>query len=337
MDAPLLPRNPEEGARLLALGFLDQAAAAFPRLHDPSDPEGLHDFRVALRRLRSCLRAYDSHLGRSLSKKLKKRLRDLAQATGPGRDTEVQAEWLRTQDKHLGASHRAGLRWLLERLDERLREARGRLVDELEEDFPDLERDLRDRLSVYRTEVYLDAQARRARFGEATAAILREQVAELEKHLARVEDPADEEEAHEARISAKRLRYLLEPLLDEIPSAAPTVKRLKALQDVLGELHDAHVLETELRERLETASSDRFSRLFRLSIEEAPDVAAVRVQRRGAVENSLIALGRLNRTRRDRLFRKLEEGWLGGREAEALRELGEVGEALLGQPPPPPS
>lgn len=328
MDQTLLPRDPEEGARLLALTFLDQAAAAFPRLEDPSDTEGLHDFRVALRRLRSGLRAYRSHLGKSLPKKLRNRLRDLAQATGPGRDTEVQIEWLREQGRHLSSSHRAGLHWLLARLDERFQKARAELSDQLREEFPALEADLRDRLSVYRTEVHLDARARRATFGEVTAAILRDQAAELETHLAGIQDAEDETEAHEARISAKRLRYLLEPLLDEIPSAAPVVKRLKALQDVLGELHDAHVLETELHASAVAAASDRFSKLFSVAIQEVPDEAVLRAQRRGGAENGVIALGRLNRARRDRLFRKLEEGWLGGREAGALRELGEVAEAL---------
>jgi len=335
MDQPLLSRDPEEGARLLALAFLDQAAAAFPRLRDRSDPEGLHDFRVALRRLRSCLRAYRSHLDKGLPKKLEKRLRRLAASTGPGRDLEVQIEWLRPQSRHLAPSHRAGLSWLVARLDERLQKEHAGLTDHLDEEFPALEKDLRDRLSVYRTEIHLDAQARRPTFGEATAVILREQAAELETHLARIRDADDETEAHEARISAKRLRYLLEPLLDEIPPAAPAaqvIKKLKGLQDVLGELHDAHVLETELHEAAVSAASGRYSGLFRLAIQEAPDERLLRTQRRSAAENGVIALGRLNRARRDRLFRKIEESWLGGQEAEPLRELEEVAAEL--SPPP---
>lgn len=330
MDQPLLSRNPEEGARLLALGFLDQAAAAFPRLKDPADTEGLHDFRVALRRLRSCLRAYRPCLGKGLPKKLEKRLRKLAQSTGPGRDTEVQIEWLRPQGRNLAPSHRAGLTWLLARLDERLAKERDRLAETLDEKFPALEQDLRDRLSVYRMEVHLDMPARRTTFGDATAAILREQAAELEKHLAGIQDAGDETEGHEARISAKRLRYLLEPLVDEIPSAAPIVKRLKALQDVLGELHDAHVLEAELHTAAVDAASDRAFKLFSASLDA--DDAALQARRRGLTENGVIALGRLNRARRDRLFRDLEESWLSGREAELFAELAQVAAALGGLP-----
>lgn len=330
MDQPLLSRAPEEGARLLALAFLDQAAAAFPRLKDPADTEALHDFRVALRRLRSCLRSYRALLDDSLPRKLRRRLRDLAQETGPGRDTEVQIEWLRPRGQHLASSHRAGLLWLLGRLDERMKEAYSHLAEHLEDRFPQVEEDLRKRLSVYRTEVHLAAGARRPMFAEATADILRDQAAELEKHLARIEDEDDETEAHEARISAKRLRYLLEPLVDELPPAGSVVKRLKTLQEILGELHDAHVLETELQTAVIDAAAERARKLFDVSIHEVLDEKVLRAERRRSVESGIIALARLNRARRDRLFQKLETGWLDGNDADFFRDVAQLGE-LMGQ------
>lgn len=332
MDHPLLSRTPEEGARRLALSFLDQATAAFPRLNDPADTEALHDFRVALRRLRSCLRSYGALLNESLPKKLRRRLRNLARATGPGRDTEVQIEWLRPRGQHLASTHRAGLVWLLARLDERMREAYGDLTEHLADKFPRLEEELRKRLSVYRTEVHLSADARRPTFAEATADILRGQVAELERHLGRIEDEEDETEAHEARISAKRLRYLLEPLTDELPPAAPLVKRLKGLQEVLGELHDAHVLETELQISVVEAAAERARKLFDVSIQEVLDDKVLRAERRRAVESGIIALARLNRARRDRLFQKLEDGWLDGNDADFFRDVAQLGEVLTPGP-----
>lgn len=328
MDQPLLQRPPEEGARLLALSFLDQAAAAFPRLSDASDTEALHDFRVALRRLRSSLRSYRALLESSLPKKLRRRLRTLAQATGPGRDTEVQVEWLRARGQHLATHHRTGLAWLLARLDDRLRAAYGDIAEMLGDRFPAVEKDLRQRLSFYRTEVHLDPGTRRTTFADVTARILREQAAELEMHLARVADPEDEEEAHEARISAKRLRYLLEPLTDELPAAAPLVKRLKGLQEILGELHDAHVLETELRESVRIGAAERASKLFQVSIEEVLDEKVLRAERRRSVETGIIALARLNRARRDRLFQKLEGGWLNGADGEFLGEVRQLADLM---------
>ncbi|HEV2851795.1 MAG TPA: CHAD domain-containing protein [Thermoanaerobaculia bacterium] len=324
MTSSLLSRPSEEGARLLALSFLDQAAQAWPRLADPAnsaDTEALHDFRVALRRLRSCLRAYRSHLEDSIPRKLAKRLKRLAASTGPGRDTEVQIEWLQGRRPHLAVHHRAGLAWLLARLEERMRDAREEMREEIEHEFLKVEEELRRRLSVYHTEIHLDPASPRETLGGATAALLRRQVADLEAHLARVEDPEDEEEAHEARISAKRVRYLLEPFAGEIEGAAPVVKGFKTLQDLLGDLHDAHVLETELAGAVETAAAERARRVLELSLAQAPDDRFLRAERRRDRESGLISLARLNRARRDRLFEALEAEWLAGKAHDFLRQV----------------
>jgi CHAD domain-containing protein len=328
MTSGLLSRSPEEGARLLALSFLDQAAGARPRLAHPADAEALHDFRVGLRRLRSCLQAYRAWLKESVPKKLARKLRRLARSTGPGRDTEVQVEWLRGCGPHLSSYHRAGLAWLLARLEERMREAYAAMKDEVERDFAAIEEELRARLSVYRTEVHLNAASSRSTLGEVTAEILRRQVAELEAHLERIENAGDEKEAHRARISAKRVRYLLEPFAEEIPPAGAVVKRFKVLQDLLGELHDAHVLERELDEALVAAAAERACRLLEISLAEAPDEKLLRAERRRARESGLIALARLNRARRDRLFHALEAEWLNGKAGDFLREVEGLGEAM---------
>ncbi|HEY2291026.1 MAG TPA: CHAD domain-containing protein [Thermoanaerobaculia bacterium] len=329
MTAGLLSRSPEEGARLLALSFLDQAVAARPRLDDPEDTEALHDFRVGLRRLRSCLRAYDSQLADSIPKKLAKRLKRLAGSTGPGRDTEVQIEWLQARSPHLSSHHRAGLTWLLEHLEKRKREAYGEMEEEVADEFAKVEEDLRARLSVYRVEIHLDPKEDRPTLAEATARILHHQVAQLEQHLAKIVDADDEKEAHQARISAKRVRYLLEPLVDEIPGASPVVKRFKALQDLLGELHDAHVLEAELSDAVEEAAAERSRKILELSLAAAPDDKLLRAERRRAREAGLIALARLNRVRRDRLFEALDEEWLDGKAADFLREVEGLGERMI--------
>jgi CHAD domain-containing protein len=327
MITGLLSRPPEEGARLLALSFLDQAAAARPRLADPADAEALHDFRVGLRRLRSCLKSYAAHLGDSVPKKLARRLERLAGSTGPGRDTEVQIGWLRGRAAHLSSHHRAGLSWLLARLHERKRNAYEDMEDEVTDEFDKLEKEMRARLSVYRAEIRLDAKTPRSTLAEATAGILRRQVAELESHLARVEDPAAEAQAHKARIRAKRVRYLLEPLAEEIPGAGPVVKRFKALQDLLGDLHDAHVLEASLAEAVEEAAAERARKVMELSLAAVPD-DNLRAERRRAHEAGLIALARLNRLRRDRLFESLEAEWLEGKADGFLREVEGLGERM---------
>ena len=57
-DPSLRELPAREAARRLVRRQLETARAEAPRLHDAADAEALHDFRVALRRLRSLLRAW---------------------------------------------------------------------------------------------------------------------------------------------------------------------------------------------------------------------------------------------------------------------------------------
>jgi CHAD domain-containing protein len=95
---------------------------------------------------------------------------------------------------------------------------------------------------------------------------------------------------HRARIETKRLRYLLEPLR----GARPVVDRLKALQDLLGELHDAHVLENVLRGVLEDRVAPRARpgvvALLRLVRERRDALAAELVSERRAGVLDALAL-----------------------------------------------
>ena len=55
---PLLTEPTPRAARVIALHLLDVLDTEHERLGRPGDADALHDFRVALRRLRSWLRAY---------------------------------------------------------------------------------------------------------------------------------------------------------------------------------------------------------------------------------------------------------------------------------------
>ncbi len=304
-------RDPDEGARRLALGFLDQAASAKARIADPDDVEGLHDFRVALRRLRSTLGTFDDLLGRSVGRKLAKRLKKLAGATGEGRDAEVALAWLEATaaGAPIPPSARPGYLWLRSRLESVRDRAYGEIVEEIDAEFEPLAERLRERLSVYRAEVRLDAESPPRRLGEVASAALLALSERLGSDLAAVASPEDEEGSHRARIVAKRLRYLLEPFVAECPTARAATKRLKQLQDLLGELHDAHVMERLLRETAAEAGAERARRTLDLALSGAT-AAELSAARRRPLESGLVELGRRNRARRDDLFARLAEAWL---------------------------
>jgi len=74
-----------------------------PAWKTAEDSAALHDFRVALRRLRANQRAYRDQIGA----KQDKRLRRLAHATNAARDREVQLDWLRLQRQEASQTPRA--------------------------------------------------------------------------------------------------------------------------------------------------------------------------------------------------------------------------------------
>ena len=77
------------------------------------------------------------------------------------------------------------------------------------------------------------------------------------------------EPLHEARIAAKRLRYLLEAAREVDPLVPSALQALKAIQDLLGEFHDAEVL------------GELASRQFRRRVKRSTLAAVEEVRRNG--------------------------------------------------------
>src|SRR5215212_2490990 len=260
-DTPLLPLPTKRAARAIALGWLGEATEAAERLAAGEDPEALHDYRVALRRLRSCLRAHAEVLDESVPKKAARRLRAVARATGVSRDAEVHLAWLREQLAGLRPHRRVGAQWLIDRTEREKADADAELLRETADDFARVRHTLERALASYTTTARLDASSDEPPYAELASRLIEEHAAELERHLAAVSSPADRDQAHEARIAGKRLRYLLEPLGDELDGVAPVLNRLKVLQDALGELHDTHVFCEEITEAMAKAAAEHARRL----------------------------------------------------------------------------
>jgi CHAD domain-containing protein len=244
---------PEQVVRRLALALLDAAATAGARIVDREDVQALHDFRVALRRLRSLLRAYAPWY-EPLPKHLHKRLRRLARATNAARDVEVQIDWLRRTPPRLKAGARSGLAWLLARLEVRQRTANRTLHKLVRREFAALEPRLRAALlaRIHRRDRVACAGVT---FAQATEERLSSCCAELAADLAGIGSAADRDEIHAARISGKRLRYLLEPLRGSVSGAAAQVNVMKAFQDRLGELNDRFVTAHEIAQAIKIAGA----------------------------------------------------------------------------------
>jgi CHAD domain-containing protein len=353
-----LDRPAGEVCRRLFGEQLDRAAAACERLGDRDDAEALHDFRVALRRLRGTLRAFPEPLAGGVGRRWSRRLGDLAGATGEGRDAEVALAWVEAQRPHLNWRQRRGLRWYVQRLAARKERAYAQVETAVPARFAALAERLRRRLvtpAAAPTAAVAEASGEAAEaaeagttvadageappetppapsapaepppapaaeepFGALLARTARRRASRLVERLARVRAAGDEGPAHRARIAAKRLRYILEPAEAEATEARKAVRALRRLQDLLGELHDAHLLAHDLEAEGERAARDRTRELLAAALAgddgaEAENRPPAPAAGRWDHVAGVVALARLNRERRDRLFATLVRGWLAGR------------------------
>jgi CHAD domain-containing protein len=301
----------EEGARVVALGLLAEARAAADALAGGTGDEPLHDFRVTLRRLRSALRTFRPLLEDGVRPRHEKRLKRIARSTSAARDAEVQLAWLATKrDALASARQRVGYDLVVARLESRVQG--GAEAARVAERFRRAADKLEPRLATYERKVVRDGETG-AGFAGVLASLMDEQVGALSAAIGAVRHPSDQERVHRARIEGKRLRYLLEPLRGHPGTdASESIALLKRLQNVLGDLHDAHVLAGELREALVDAAGERARQLHAAASARHGSDARIRDRLRASPRPGLLALVRLVRERRDALHAELEREWRSG-------------------------
>jgi len=306
----LLQRCPEEASRRVVLALLETTAQAAGRLDDPADHEALHDFRVAIRRTRSTLRAWKPELAKSVRKRDRRALRSLQQATGAGRDAQVALEWLASERSTLPPAHRLGHDWLVARLEQRMAEALAHARSGVREAYQDFYAELAPRLEVVTIRKHLRRGSRPMTFAERLAGRARAQTSELVSLLSQIRSVEDSAGGHRARVACKRLRYLVEPVREHVESAGNVVKRCKRLQDLLGDLNDAHVQRDELGGAIELAAAARARRLHDLAREL--DDTSLRREARRSERAGLLELTRRAQARMDALHARLEAEWVAG-------------------------
>jgi CHAD domain-containing protein len=205
------------------------------------DPEaGVHDMRVAMKRLREGLRLFRKVYPQPALEPFLTRVETLNDALGQVRDRDVtQAHLL---DLLNGEKPSAGLRALLARLSAERDAAFSELITLLDqlaaENFPP---DLRAFIADgRRPRSHAVAGERLRPFAHARIA---RQLRDLGHRLPAVADESDAAGLHRARIVEKKLRYRLEPFLTvldkPVQKAYPTICQL---HDALGDVHDCDVL-----------------------------------------------------------------------------------------------
>ena len=234
----------------IAAGFLRLRANDAPaRL---GDVEAVHQLRVATRRLRSDLRTFEPVIDPDWAAGLTTELRWLGGMLGAVRDRDVQLDLLRRVTADLDAD----LQPLVADLEAAEATARRELLDAMSQPRY---LDLLDRLvDASRSPLLAVGADRRAR--KALPPLARDAVRRLRRRGGRV-GPADDDAAyHRVRIAAKRARYATEAVAPFLgtrePAHARLAKRIGELQDMLGTLQDAVVLEQDTRRFLAAREGD---------------------------------------------------------------------------------
>ncbi|MFN8582285.1 MAG: CHAD domain-containing protein [Gemmatimonadaceae bacterium] len=253
------------GARRVALSLLADVRSARTRLGTRDDREALHDFRVAVRRLRSWMRMMAEDLSGSYPRGVRDALRAFGQQSNAGRDAEVLLEWLTATMPRLAPRHRRAARWLEHQHRSRGHDANQALATVLDESFEPVIAKLERRLRRFKTTVWLDETRAEPTLAQRVGTRANAQGARLRDLLSRVQGVDDDDAIHQARIAGKRLRYLLEPLRGAYPSLTPLIERLKRLQDSLGAVHDAHVWGAALHHTLQSAADEEGRSLRRVA------------------------------------------------------------------------
>jgi len=261
MDTPIIDLHAptRQVAATLALTQLEHSLAAVSRLGS-DDPESLHDVRVSIKRLRTLLKTYRHELGKSVNAP-RKALGHLMDASNPGRDAEVQREWLLAQDAdRLTMSARAGRELMLEHFNNQLN---NDIVCDLryqQRRLREIAATLEPTLRKKQTKKSKKKRKKRphtSTFAGATRKYLQETYAQLHIDLQVLEqaDAVQQQEAlHRARLSGKRLRYLIEPL-EALDASHTLLIQLKTLQDALGHMHDVYVLQQTIHKQLEQTTA----------------------------------------------------------------------------------
>ena len=240
---------PDPALTLLAarsmLSRLDAMAACVDGVRTADDVEDVHRMRVASRRLRAALDRFHSEFPAASLRSWTKVVRRITRGLGEARDLDVQILFLREHLTGIGDPAAVpGVMALLTHL-ERRREKRQRRVVRAMDTLQSS--DLFDgcggalRRIVGEAGGRDDADRSTAVHARAYDSI-RTAVSRVLSYESIVGQPECVEELHELRIAAKHLRYAMElfaPVYDG--ALGLSIRRVKRIQTLLGDLHDCDV------------------------------------------------------------------------------------------------
>ncbi|MFO0674919.1 MAG: CHAD domain-containing protein [Polyangiaceae bacterium] len=207
-----------------------ELAETVPRVVGGTDPEAIHDMRVAIRRLRTILKIARPVYGRFLADAVRGAFTEVHRATGTLRDEEVLDETLAS----LSVKSPEFETWKRGR-SIRERRLRRVVIRALRSGDVDGARKLLEALLALPVKPTRDKEL--LKFARTTV-----DAARLHVEEGLVASPDDAEALHDLRIRFKHLRYVAEIFGDALPpDLAELAKSAAVFQKRLGEIHDIDV------------------------------------------------------------------------------------------------
>ena len=213
------------------------------------DSDFLHDFRVALRRTRTCLAQMKGVFPRETVDRFRREFSWLGRVSGPKRDLDVHLMKMDGYEPSLDKKTRDHLAPLRRFLQVRLQIEQDRLAKALQS--------ARYRALMRSWKRFLEeAVPEKTGLPNAMRPILHVASERIERRFRRVikdgrriKAASPPEALHRLRIECKKLRYLLEFFrsLYEPEDLGVLVKSLKQLQDNLGDLNDLRVQQVAMK------------------------------------------------------------------------------------------
>ncbi|MDQ7000203.1 MAG: CHAD domain-containing protein [Mariprofundus sp.] len=236
------PQNPDtDGAAFLAIQLTEFTCMAdLAARHFGSNEDALHDFRVALRCLRSWLKAFGSKL--NIDNRVIEDVSSLAAATNRCRDMEVFDRWLYHQSMRSSlnpAPH------FMNSIHHQLEQDKLDSIGHINTQWPAIKNRIHDAIKPG------DQSNARAAFIHHVQPVLKLRLSKLSDQINQVIDTGESQESHrklhKCRISIKQIRYLIEPFKTGNSLCKACLHDLKRLQDQLGACHDLFVFTTTLQ------------------------------------------------------------------------------------------
>jgi CHAD domain-containing protein len=231
----------EDLARFCLANGVSRLVAHDPVVRRGDDPEGVHQARVATRRLRSDLRTLRPVLDPAWSEPLRDELRWIGELLGHVRDADVLAALLTKHADALRPGQHARATSLIRSIEDQRAQDREALLEAMNSPrYPALLDRLVDGARAPHLRKGADDEP--ARVDRAAPELLRKPWRRLRREIQRLSARPRDPELHAVRKRAKQARYALESVAPVVGKPATrAAKRLATLQDTLGDHQDAVV------------------------------------------------------------------------------------------------